>query len=308
MKSSSFAIAAIVLLAANCLGAAPGAFGQQQGNADAKSCVNESAACTGQVAGSQATVAPAQAHPGALPAAAVEKFSFSILADLSGGLNVKKLKPGDRIKAQVSQDVVWHGKIIIPEDSRLVGHVTEVKRRSPDDPESRLGLVFDRVLLKHHQEIDLQGVVQALSPPAPRRSKVDEPDQMLPPSAFTPSQNTTGPIGGTSTGRGSMSSASNKTMSVATVPAGVPTYTAANPGSNPGNSVGGDLIHNQQSHQTPMSAGMPIGVFGIKGLTLSLGPTSGTPGPVILSNVTDVKLEDGTQVLLKVTDAKVRKP
>ncbi len=52
-----------------------------------------------------------------------------------------------------------------------------------------------------------------------------------------------------------------------------------------------------------MSAGMPRGVFGLKGLSLSPGVGSNTPGPVILSEAGNVKLEDGTQVLLKVTDA-----
>lgn len=298
MKSSLFAIAVLTLLIL-CLGTAP-AFGWQQGSADLKPCNGDSSACPGQAAApASAAPAPAQTAP-----VAAQKFSFNILAEFSGGLNAKKLKPGDKIKGQVSQDVLWHGKIIIPEESKLVGHVTEVKRRGPDDPESRLGVVFDRVLLKHHQEVDFQGVVQALSPPAPRRSKVDEPDQMLPPSAFTPSANSPGPIGaGPSRGA---SASGTKPLSIATMPAGVPMYTESNPGSNPGSAVGTDLNH-KPSEQKPMSAGMPRGVFGIKGLSLTQGPSTNTPGPVIVSNVSDVKLEGGTQVLLNVTNPTVRK-
>jgi hypothetical protein len=48
-----------------------------------------------------------------------------------------------------------------------------------------------------------------------------------------------------------------------------------------------------------MSVGMPYGVNGIKGLSLSAN-SSQTPGPVIVSNTTNVKLEDGTQILLHV--------
>src|SRR6266567_3582037 len=123
------------------------------------------------------------------------KSAFYILAEFNGNLDAKKLKPGDRIKAEVTQDVLSHGKIVIPIESKLVGHVTEVKARSGEDPESRLGLVFDKVLLKHHQELDFQGVIQALSPPALRRSKVDEPDQMLPPAVGNQVQTNT-PMGG----------------------------------------------------------------------------------------------------------------
>lgn len=300
MKSSLFAIATSILFVV-CLGSGP-AFARQQGSTEPKPCANDPSACPGQAAASGRAAAPQSA-----PIAAA-KLSFNILAEFSGGLNVKKLKPGDKIKAEVSQDVLWHGRIIIPEDSKLLGHVTEVKRRTADDPESRLGLVFDRVLLKHHQEVDFQGVVQALSPPALRRSKVDEPDQMLPPSALTMNQNSAGPMGGVATGRGSSANATTKSMSIATMPAGVPLYTEANPGSNPGAAVGSDLKRNpNQSEQKPMSAGMPRGVFGIKGLSLSQGPSTSTPGPVIVSNVYDVKLEGGTQVLLNVTNPTVRK-
>src|SRR5262249_662913 len=104
-----------------------------------------------------------------------------VLAEFSDALNGKKLKPGARVRVDVAQDVLAHGKIIIPMDSRIVGHVTEVKTRG-SDPASRLGIVFDKVLLKHHEERNLQGVVYALAAPSSRRSKVDQPDQMLAPS------------------------------------------------------------------------------------------------------------------------------
>jgi hypothetical protein len=57
-----------------------------------------------------------------------------------------------------------------------------------------------------------------------------------------------------------------------------------------------------------MSTGMPLGVYGIKGLSLIPGPSGSTPGPVILSRTGDVKLENGTQILLRVTDATVPQP
>jgi hypothetical protein len=50
----------------------------------------------------------------------------------------------------------------------------------------------------------------------------------------------------------------------------------------------------------PMSSGMPRGVFGLKGLSLATGSRE-TPGPIIFSEIGNVKLDDGTQVLLLVT-------
>ena len=45
---------------------------------------------------------------------------------------------------------------------------------------------------------------------------------------------------------------------------------------------------------------MPQGVFGLKGLSLNTQPSASTPGPVIVSNTDNVKLDSGTQILLQV--------
>ena len=49
-----------------------------------------------------------------------------------------------------------------------------------------------------------------------------------------------------------------------------------------------------------MSIGMPQGVTGLKGLSLTPGATANTPGPVVVSHIDNVKLEAGTQILLRV--------
>jgi hypothetical protein len=233
---------------------------------------------------------------------------FYILAEFKGSLNVKKLKPGDPIKAEVTQDVLTHGKIVIPVESKLVGHVTEVKESSGEDRESRLGFVFDKVLLKHHQELGVQGVLQALSPPAPRTSKLDEPDPIHPPLPMIPNQPSNVPMGGTptraSTGPSPALPTSNLPSENMTTVVARPNgslVVRAVPGGNSGMALkrGGEL-----AVQQPMSAGMPQGVFGLKGLSLATGSRT-TPGPIILSATSDIKLEDGTQVLLRVTDVPV---
>ena len=105
-----------------------------------------------------------------------------MLVELTRTLKAKKLKPGDKIKAEVTQDVIAHGKVIIPVETELVGHITEVSVREGNTGESRLGLVFDRILLKHFRDINFKAVIQAVAPAVLRRSRVDEPSQMLPPS------------------------------------------------------------------------------------------------------------------------------
>jgi hypothetical protein len=257
-----------------------------------------------------AAASPAGSQVNGATPGAPGKPAFYILAEFTQSLNAKKLKPGDLIKAQVTQDVLSHGKIIIPVESKLIGHVTEVKSRDPEDPESRLGIVFDKVLLRRPREVDFVGVVQRLEPPAERRSRVDEPSQMLAPGgmgggAMGPVPMTTGMNTGP-TGRGGGSS---QTYTSATNPAGSPTFLPPPSPSDPPSRAGkgtGPVAPVEQ--QQAMSTGMPLGVYGIKGLSLIPGPSGSTPGPVILSRTGDIKLDNGTQVLLRVTDAIVPQP
>ncbi|HEX9256404.1 MAG TPA: hypothetical protein VF938_12705, partial [Candidatus Angelobacter sp.] len=112
-------------------------------------------------------VAPAAAP---VSANAQNKASY-MLVELTKALTAKKLKPGDKVKAEVAQDVVSHGKVIIPVETELIGHVTEVCPHDSANAESRLGIVFDKILLKHFHDINFQAVVQTVGPPAPRPSR-----------------------------------------------------------------------------------------------------------------------------------------
>lgn len=272
-----------------------------------------------------ASFSHAQSPPVVAPAASSGKVQspvpsnknvFFVVAEFTQSISAKKLKAGDKIKAQVTQDVLSKGRILIPVESKLLGHVTEAKGRTPADQESRLGIVFDKIILKHHREVEFEGVIQSLEAPAQRKSKVDEPDQMLPPAVLGVSPNGGGgPMGGSTTSHGSSSSATMSHASTVNLPTGAPIYVDGTPGSNAGNSAGGDLSHpskgpspNAPASATPLSTGMPQGVFGIKGLNLAPGSTTSTPGPVITSSVRDVKLEYGTQVLVKITDPHVNHP
>jgi hypothetical protein len=231
-----------------------------------------------------------------------------MLVELSKTLKAKKLKVGDKVKAEVAQDVVSHGKVIIPVETKLVGHVTEVSAKDAAHPESRLGIVFDRILLKHFRDIDFQAVVQAVSQPVVRRSRVDEPSQMLPPSMVggVSRSASTGP-----SGRGNLSNSNRSTggsvggaasASMATFQA--PITVKQSPSTHVDSSAA--LLETvTASTGKPMGIGMPQGVFGIKGLSLSTSPSASTPGPVIISNTDNVKLDLGTQILLQVLKVEI---
>ena len=225
------------------------------------------------------------------------RLGSTLVAEFSGSLNVKKLKPGDKVKARLAQDLISGGKLIAKSGSKVLGHVTEVKRRTKADPESRLGVVFDKILLKKHRELDFEAIVQALAPPVLRRSRVDEPDQMMPPAVLSPSGGS-GPVGGNRSGR-TVSSMSTLSSSVVTL--GPYATVQSTPGSSPGGSVGNAgtvKIHGG----TPISGGVGMhGVYGLKNLTLA-PPATGDSGPAIVSTKSDVKLQNGTQVIILVVN------
>jgi hypothetical protein len=272
-----------------------------------------------QVQQAQASTAPANAQtsvqasmavktevaPAAAPAPAAKpqtKESY-ILVELTKGLTAKKLKPGDKVKAEVAQDVVSHGKVIIPVETELIGHVTEVCPHDSANSESRLGIVFDRIVLKHFHDINFQAVVQAVAPPAPRPSRVDQPSQMLPPSMIVGTRDTgAAPVGGMNSAaarRGQASTNSNASMSQASQTTTFQSTITVK--QSPSNHADGSSAQLETTTGgSPMSIGMPLGVRGLKGLSLSTAPSSSTPGPVIVSNTDNVKLDTGTQILLHV--------
>ncbi len=86
-------------------------------------------------------------------------------AELTKPLDAKKAKAGDEVSAKVTQDVKSDGKVVVHKGSKLVGHVTEAKARTKENSESKLGIVFDKAVLKGGQEVAFNGVIQALAPP-----------------------------------------------------------------------------------------------------------------------------------------------
>lgn len=262
--------------------------------------------------GAAANIASPSTTTDQAKAATVNQYTLSrgtvLVAEFEGGLNAKKLKPGDRVKAVLTQDLVAHGKVVAPVDSKLLGHVTEARPQTKEDPQSRLGIVFDKLLLKHHQELNFLATVQILQPPALRPSRVDQPSQMLPPSMMGGGGGggSAGPIGRGGSGGGARSPAAANTTggslaSVSTISA--PVVVGGTPGSSMGDkSVPAKSPQTLSENNAPASGGQNVrpGVYGIKDLVL--GPAdSQTPGPVILSNHSTIKLEDGTQVVLQVT-------
>jgi hypothetical protein len=213
-------------------------------------------------------------------------------AELAHSLDAKSAKPGDQVTAKVTEDVKSNGKVVIHKGSKLVGHVTEAQARSKESADSRLGIVFDKAVLKGGEEVSLNGAVQALAPPvnATLSAAADESSSISAPSpggGGAPrsggggllggaTSTATGAVGGaTSTVTGTTTGAVNGTLSGATGVAG-------------GLTTAGRLTSASQ------------GAIGLQGLTLNSVTAANAQGSVISSTTRNVKLESGTQMLLKV--------
>jgi hypothetical protein len=204
--------------------------------------------------------------------------SGSVLAaDLSKSLDAKKAKEGDKIEAKTATDMLAHGQIVVPRNTKIVGHVTQAKPRSKESPDSMVGITFDRMLLKDGREVPLQLIVQAVARPLQLVSSLPGTPGDAPSNGPA---NMPGPRTGNSSpgGSGGMGGGS--------------AYPSV---ANPGGPGGGDESMSGGATSTPLGP-TSRGVVGIKGLSMD------APGPVAVlsSNTGNVHLEGGTQLILRV--------
>ena len=216
----------------------------------------------------------------------------TLQAELAKSLDCKKAKPGDEVTAKVTQDVKADGKVVVHKGSKLIGHVTEAQAKTKDNAESKLGIVFDKAVLKGGQEIAFNGTVQALAPPVHNSLSAAGADAgSLDAGPNMSHGNMAGgaggrPLGGvTSTVGSAASSVGNTAGSVAGSTTGAVGGAVNN---TAGAAVNGTV--NSTSH----------GVVGMQGLTLNTISTGSAQGSVISSATNNIKLDAGTQMVLQV--------
>ncbi len=220
----------------------------------------------------------------------------NIQAELTKSLDAKKAKAGDEVTAKVTQDVRSNGQVVIHKGSRLIGHVTEAKARSKEDSESRLGLAFDRAVLKNGEQVALGAAVQALAPPASAAASAVNSDSLgvgggMPAGGGAARS---GEGGGTLGGvAGGATSTVGSTVGAAGNTAGsVTNSTTGSVGSTVGGATGtaANGALNSTSH----------GVVGMQGVNLSSATSGNATASVLSSTTQNVKLDSGTQMLLQV--------
>ncbi len=217
------------------------------------------------------------ANAGAAPATTPSRIAPGsvIPVELTKTVDAKKVKPGDEVVAKVTGDLKNNaGTVIVPKDTKIVGHVTEAQARSKQQKESQLAIAFDHAVLKDGEAMKMPMSIQAIIAPLnanPSNASTAQPTTGYP----EPGGGSTAPVGRPSIGGATAPGASfpQTTGSLPTMPT------------------------DAQARQ-PIT-GNTQGVVGIPNLKLSTAADA-TQGSLVTSEKNNVKLDDGTLLLLRV--------
>ena len=90
----------------------------------------------------------------------------TICVDVPRSLDARKLKVGDEVIARVTQDLIYDGKVIVPREAKVFGKVADLKLAAKDDPDTRLLLEFQKIVIKDGREFEFEypAFIQALAP------------------------------------------------------------------------------------------------------------------------------------------------
>ena len=227
------------------------------------------------------------AQPGSATGATPNQKKISpgsvIPAQLAKKVDAKKAKKGDEVVAKVPQDLPsTSGQILVPKDTKVVGHVTEVQARSKEQKESQLGISFDRLEMKNGEQMQLPMSIQAvIAPPNRNANEAGNQGSANESAPASPGAGTGAPTGG---GHGGMAGSNSSQPSA------------------PDNAGGASSSPQNAGAPRPQITGETKGVVGIPDLSLAAAPDP-TQGSVMTSEKNNVKLEDGTFLLLRVSPA-----
>jgi uncharacterized coiled-coil protein SlyX len=197
----------------------------------------------------------------------------TLVAVLTSALESRSAAAGQEFTLRTISEVVVNGELIIPKDSRLLGHVTEAVTKGKDQPQSELWLVVEKAVRRDGSVVPLQAIIAALAIPQ-NDSLSDDPTYGMMHSN-EPTQRGVGVSGTASGGALNAASKASSNASVATA-----------------NLTGG-------MDKSPLLDENSRGAIGFKNLSITWHLIVPPPITVIASNGKNVKLQSGTQMLLR---------
>jgi hypothetical protein len=227
-------------------------------------------------------VTPKSEQTSAQPAQAQQPSGLRIApgsvipVQLTKTVDAKKVKIGDEVDAKVTEDLkTTSGEIVVPKDTKVIGHVTDAQARTKEQKESEVGIAFDHAVLKDGDVATLPMSIQAVIAQQNQSLANDQ-------SAGAPMAPSSGMPSGNGEGRGAgMGGAAAQQA---------PNYPTGGAAPNP--------APTQNNAKRSITANTQ-GVVGISNYKLST-PGDVKQGSVVSSEKDNVKLESGTLMLLKV--------
>jgi hypothetical protein len=222
-------------------------------------------------------------------------------AVLDKSVDSRKCKQGDEVVAKTTSDVVSNGKVIIPKNSKLIGHVTEASATANGQSDSKLGIVFDKAMLRNGATVPMQARIQALAAPVISTASSMSDDSMMEGSSSGSMSGSGRSSGLGSTVGGVTNTAGNAVGSVGS--------TAGNVAGSAGSAIDstGGATKNTLGRTAGGTAaasgalsGNSTGVIGLKNLQLTSDASNATSGSVITSSGKNVKLDSGSRMVLDV--------
>ena len=224
--------------------------------------------------------APSAAQPAANPNQPRIAPGSVIPVQLTKTVDAKKAKTGDEVVAKVTQDMKTQtGQVLVPKDTKVIGHVTEAQARHKDEKESQLAIAFNEAVL-NNQQVQIPMSIQAVI-------GQENNDNANPsagggaPAASSPAPSNTGTGASSPMGSRSPNAGTGETQP----PTGPPS--------------GNDQAQTSGSKRPPIN-GQTQGVIGLSNVTLAPAQ-NGQQGSLLTSEKNNVKLESGTMLLLKVS-------
>jgi hypothetical protein len=211
------------------------------------------------------------AAPAASQTGEVHQVS-SVFAVLTDALDAKTAAADQPVSLRIVSDVVVNGRVVIPANSRITGHVTQVTNKGKDQPSSALAIVIDKAVRTDGILVPLQAIIAAVAAPKDNSLPLDPTYALL----HSNEPRMTGSAGGASSG-GDIS-ASSKASSTA------PVATAE---------LKGRMDEGWQLTEDSS------GAIGYSGVSVSWSLATAPPFTIFVSKNKNLKLSAGTQVLLR---------
>jgi hypothetical protein len=201
-----------------------------------------------------------------------------IPVQLTKTVDAKKVKTGDEVVTKVTMDMkTQSGDVLVPKDTKVIGHVTAAQARNKEQKESQLAIAFDRAVTKDGNSMQLPMSIQAVIGQQQMNDNSGGGEGNEAPAAGGG-----GASGGMAPSGGGRAPGAGSSASNAPAP-----------------TTGGASDTPSASSSRPPINGQTTGVVGISNLTLAPA-AGGAQGSVLTSEKNNVKLESGTMLLLKV--------